>query len=97
VNSPTASPPLTQVGVGDIERSAPPAVVAALGRADAGESTRELPAGLRTVLGHSYQTGVDLSGGRWQKVGLARALMRTDAALRTLDEPAAALDAIGWG
>jgi ATP-binding cassette subfamily B protein len=84
---------LESVGVGDIERCAPPAVAATLGRAGAGELTRRLPAGLRTVLGQGYQNGVDLSGGEWQKVALARALMRPDAALLTLDEPAAALDA----
>ena len=43
-------------------------------------------------LGRRFNDGVDLSGGEWQKVALARAYMR-DAQLMILDEPTAALDA----
>ena len=51
-----------------------------------------LPQGFDTPLTRRFQGGVDLSGGEWQKVGLARAFVR-DAALVILDEPTAALDA----
>jgi ATP-binding cassette subfamily B protein len=44
------------------------------------------------MLGRRFDEGVDLSGGEWQKVALARAYMR-DAQLLILDEPTAALDA----
>ena len=44
------------------------------------------------MLGRRFEGGVDLSGGEWQKVALARAYMR-DAQLLILDEPTAALDA----
>ena len=44
------------------------------------------------MLGRRFDEGVDLSGGEWQKVALARAYMRT-AQLLILDEPTAALDA----
>ena len=44
------------------------------------------------MLGKRFEDGVDLSGGEWQKVALARAYMR-DAQLLILDEPTAALDA----
>ena len=44
------------------------------------------------MLGKRFEGGVDLSGGEWQKVALARAYMR-DAQLLILDEPTAALDA----
>ena len=49
-------------------------------------------AGYRQMLGRRFDDGVDLSGGEWQKVALARAYLR-DAQLLILDEPTAALDA----
>ena len=44
------------------------------------------------MLGRRFNKGVELSGGEWQKIALARAYMR-DAQLVILDEPTAALDA----
>jgi len=51
-----------------------------------------LPGGYDQMLGRRFDGGVDLSGGEWQKIALARAYMR-DAQLIVLDEPTAALDA----
>ena len=48
--------------------------------------------GYRQMLGRRFEGGVDLSGGEWQKIALARAYMR-DAQALILDEPTAALDA----
>ena len=48
--------------------------------------------GYRQMLGRRFENGVDLSGGEWQKVALARAYLRA-AQLLILDEPTAALDA----
>ena len=50
------------------------------------------PHGYGQMLGRRFEEGVDLSGGEWQKVALARAYLR-DAQLLILDEPTAALDA----
>ena len=50
------------------------------------------PLGYRQMLGRRFDGGVDLSGGEWQKIALARAYMR-DAQVLILDEPTAALDA----
>jgi ATP-binding cassette subfamily B protein len=51
-----------------------------------------LPKGYRQMLGRRFDEGIELSGGEWQKVALARAYMR-DAQVLILDEPTAALDA----
>ncbi|HEU4452492.1 MAG TPA: ABC transporter ATP-binding protein, partial [Longimicrobium sp.] len=61
-------------------------------RSLAAEVIEELPQRYATMLGRRFEGGVDLSGGQWQKVALARAYMR-DAQLLILDEPTAALDA----
>jgi len=51
-----------------------------------------LPHGYDQVMSKRFRDGVDLSGGEWQKIAIARAYMR-DAELLILDEPTAALDA----
>jgi ATP-binding cassette subfamily B protein len=53
---------------------------------------RKLAGGYDQMLGRRFDGGVDLSGGEWQKLALARAYLR-DAQLLILDEPTAALDA----
>lgn len=82
------------VGLGrlsDLDDAA--AVTAALSRAGATDLLGILPAGLRTQLGPSWPSGVDLSGGQWQKLAVGRAMMRPDPLLLLLDEPTAAIDA----
>ena len=61
-------------------------------RALADEVIDALPAGYDQLIGRRFKTGVDLSGGQWQKIAIARAYMR-DAQVMILDEPTAALDA----
>jgi ABC-type multidrug transport system fused ATPase/permease subunit len=67
-------------------------VQAALVHAGAADVPQALPAGLETQLGKAWESGVDLSGGQWQKLALSRALMRAQPLLVTFDEPTAALD-----
>ncbi|HZU72307.1 MAG TPA: ABC transporter ATP-binding protein [Acidimicrobiales bacterium] len=62
-------------------------------RAGAGDLVAGLPAGLDTQLGKLFDDGTELSGGQWQKLALARAMMRDQPLLMVLDEPTAALDA----
>jgi ATP-binding cassette, subfamily B, bacterial len=82
------------IGHGDIAHvSDTEAVSAAAARARADRVLRSVPGGLSGYVGHSYESGAELSGGQWQTVGLARTLMRQHPLLLILDEPAAALDA----
>ncbi|HEV2034362.1 MAG TPA: ABC transporter ATP-binding protein, partial [Candidatus Dormibacteraeota bacterium] len=68
------------------------AIVNASRQAGADELISKLPQGYDTALGKWFDAGVNLSGGEWQKVALARAFMR-DAKILLLDEPTSALDA----
>ncbi len=61
-------------------------------RGMADEVIAELPQGFDQIIGRRFKDGVDLSGGQWQKIAIARAYMR-DAQVMILDEPTAALDA----
>jgi ATP-binding cassette subfamily B protein len=72
--------------------SPPPAIVDASDRSLASSLLPRFARGYRQMLGRRFDDGVDLSGGEWQKVALARAYMR-EAQLLILDEPTAALDA----
>jgi ATP-binding cassette subfamily B protein len=81
------------IAVGDIGRlEDQPAIEAAARRSLADSVTARLPQGYDQMLGRRFEEGVDLSGGEWQKVALARAYLR-EAQLLILDEPTAALDA----
>jgi ATP-binding cassette subfamily B protein len=64
-------------------------------QAGAAGVTAALPDGLATVLSSRYSGGVDLSGGQWQRIALARALfaVQAGASVLVLDEPTAQLDA----
>jgi ATP-binding cassette subfamily B protein len=66
-------------------------------QAGAAEIVKRLPGGWATILSAHYAGGVDLSGGQWQRIALARALyaVATGARVLVLDEPTAQLDIRG--
>lgn len=94
------------IGVGEIDRvrdyvdtpnghradATPEIIVSAAEKSLADSLLPRFPDQYQQLLGRRFDGGVDLSGGEWQKVALARAYMR-DAQLLILDEPTASLDA----
>jgi ATP-binding cassette, subfamily B, bacterial len=94
------------IGVGEIDRvrdyvdtanghrvdATPEVIVSAAEKSLADSLLPRFPDQYQQLLGRRFEGGVDLSGGEWQKVALARAYMR-DAQLLILDEPTASLDA----
>ena len=81
------------IGVGQVEAMDDRARIAdAARRGMAEEVIEELPGGYDQLIGRRFKQGVDLSGGQWQKIAIARAWMR-NAQVMILDEPTAALDA----
>ncbi|MBP2326664.1 ATP-binding cassette subfamily B protein [Kibdelosporangium banguiense] len=88
------------IGIGQLQQlNDRSRIVAAAEAARVAETVAALPNGYDTVLSRTFadeeQTGVTLSGGQWQRIALARCLMRTDAELMVLDEPTSGLDAEG--
>ncbi|NHF72459.1 ABC transporter ATP-binding protein [Paracoccus xiamenensis] len=81
------------IAVGRIEaRADRPRIEAAAESAMADQVIAKLPGGYDQMIGKRFANGVELSGGEWQKLAIARAYMR-DAQVLILDEPTAALDA----
>lgn len=87
------------IGFGDVRRLGDDEALRAAARlAGADTVVDPLPHGYATMLsrvfgGTDETDGVQLSGGQWQRVALARSLMRDDADLMILDEPSSGLDA----
>ena len=89
------------IGVGEIDsvradlekhNGTPQSITAAAENSLAASLLPRFPNGYQQMLGRRFDEGVDLSGGEWQKIALARAYIR-DAQVLILDEPTAALDA----
>ena len=82
----------SNIGVGRIDNESQTDIQRAAQKSLADAVIARLPHGYDQLLGRRFEGGLDLSGGEWQKVALARAYLR-DAQLLILDEPTAALDA----
>jgi ATP-binding cassette subfamily B protein len=85
------------IGLGDVRYIEDvPRIHRAAEKAGVHDTIKGLPQGYQTTLSRMFGgngSGMDLSGGEWQKIAVARMFMRQDAELLILDEPTAALDA----
>ena len=83
---------LQNIAAGRVDAAGEAAIRQAARKSGADQVIDRLPNGYEQLLGRRFEGGVDLSGGEWQKMALARAYLR-DAQILILDEPTAALDA----
>lgn len=80
------------IGIGDVDSLDDPVAVRAAAKRAGAQSLIDRIGGPRTVIGTAFSRGRELSGGQWQAVELARALMKDRPLVLTLDEPGHSLD-----
>ncbi|MEV5648824.1 ABC transporter ATP-binding protein [Nocardia sp. NPDC052254] len=84
------------ISIGHVDECGDPATADAVAHAakqvEMGEYIESLPLGYDTQAGKVFTDGVELSGGQWQRLAIARGLIRP-ATIRVMDEPTASIDA----
>ena len=84
---------IPRVGTIRVENRNKKDIISAAKKADIHSYISELPHGYDTFISREVGSGIQLSGGQWQKLAIARAFFR-DAKLLILDEPTSAVDSI---
>ncbi|MBO0439111.1 ABC transporter ATP-binding protein [Candidatus Enterococcus ikei] len=80
------------IGISDKEAIDEKKVLEAAEKANCTETIEKLPLGYCQQLGYWFENGIQLSGGEWQKLAIARAFYKKNAQVIVMDEPSSALD-----
>ena len=86
-------PMIDSIGIGNAQGVSTENITNAINTLGLDEAVSKLPEGINTPLGRIKEKGVDLSGGEWQRIAIARSLV-SSASIHILDEPTAALDPV---